>query len=69
MGWHKPCGCLGNLTDALGISPETADTVAKVLLAYLLIGSYALLVWEWRKHRKNVALGQTKLDSATTVGP
>jgi len=24
MGWKKPCGCLGNLTDALHLSPQTA---------------------------------------------
>ena len=44
MGWKKPCSCLGNLTDALHISPQTADNIMKVLLAYLLIGSYGLLL-------------------------
>ena len=43
MDWKSPCGCLGNLTDALGIAPQTADNIMKVLLAYLLIGSYGLL--------------------------
>ena len=47
MGWHRPCGCLGNLTDLLGISPHTADTIMKGVLAYLLIGSYGLLLWQW----------------------
>jgi len=51
MGWKKPCSCLGNLADTLGISPQTADHLIKVLLAYLLIGSYGLLIWEWRKRR------------------
>jgi hypothetical protein len=51
MGWKKPCGCLGNLTDDLHISPHTADIIIKVLLAYLLIGSYGLLIWEWRGRR------------------
>lgn len=51
MGWKKPCGCLGNLTDVLHISPHTADIIIKVLLAYLLIGSYGLLIWEWRQRR------------------
>jgi hypothetical protein len=54
MGWRKPCGCLGNITDALGITPQTADHMVKVLLAYLLIGSYGLLIWEWRRRRKTV---------------
>jgi hypothetical protein len=44
MNWHRPCSCLGNLTDALHISPQTADNIMKVLLAYLLVGSYGLLV-------------------------
>ena len=52
MDWKAPCGCLGNLTDALGIAPQTADNIMKVLLAYLLIGSYGLLIWQWRQSRK-----------------
>lgn len=51
IGWHKPCSCLGNLTDALHISPQTADNIMKVVLAYLLIGSYGLLFWHWRQAR------------------
>jgi hypothetical protein len=51
MDWKAPCGCLGNLTDALHISPQTADNIMKVLLAYLLIGSYGLLIWQWRQHK------------------
>jgi hypothetical protein len=52
MDWHRPCNCLGNLTDALHISPQAADNVMKVLLAYLLIGSYALLSWHWRQKQR-----------------
>jgi len=52
MGWHRPCGCLGNLTDLLGIAPHTADTIMKLVLAYLLIGSYGLLLWQWRQNRR-----------------
>ena len=52
MGWKKPCSCLGNLTDALHISPQTADNIMKMLLAYLLIGSYGLLVWQWKQTRR-----------------
>ncbi len=39
MDWHKPCGCLGGLADALHLRPETADTLIKGLLAWLLVGS------------------------------
>jgi hypothetical protein len=45
IGEHKPCGCLGNLTDALGISVESADWALKAILLYLLIGSYVFLFW------------------------
>ena len=50
VGYQKPCSCLGNLTDVLHIPPQTADTVMKIILAYLLIGSYAILFCR----RKNV---------------
>jgi hypothetical protein len=47
LDWHSPCPCLGNLTDALHLSPEISNDLAKILLAYLLIGSYSLMVF-WR---------------------
>lgn len=52
MGWKKPCSCLGNLTDALHISPETADNIMKAILTYLLIGSYGLLIWQWKEGKR-----------------
>lgn len=54
MDWHRPCSCLGNLTDAIHISPQIADGFMKVILGYLLIGSYGLLAWQWWRHRKGV---------------
>jgi hypothetical protein len=44
IDYRRPCGCLGNLTDALHIPPRAADTAAKVLLAYLLAGSYFMML-------------------------
>ena len=52
LKWPHPCPCLGNLTDALHISPQLADNSMKGVLAYLLIGSYATLFWLWRQHGK-----------------
>ena len=52
VGYHKPCSCLGNLTDELHISPQTADVAMKIILVYLLIGSYSTLFWLWRQHRQ-----------------
>jgi hypothetical protein len=49
VGWHKPCGCLGTFTEALHMSPQTADTIMKFVLGYLLAGSYACLLACWRK--------------------
>jgi hypothetical protein len=43
---------MGSLTDTLHISPVVADNIMKVVLAYLLIGSYVTLFWLWRQHGK-----------------
>ena len=56
------CKCLGNLTDALHISPELAGTIAKTILAYLLVGSYAILFWVWRSAPKTF-LSQSSQDA------
>jgi hypothetical protein len=51
VGYHKPCSCMGSLTEMLHIDLGTADTIMKVILAYLLIGSYGILFWQWRQKR------------------
>jgi hypothetical protein len=51
IGWHRPCGCMGSLSDMLHISPRAADNIMKVVLAYLLVGSCAILLWQWRRER------------------
>ena len=55
IGWHKPCSCMGNLIDFLHIPPQTADTAMKIILAYMLFGSYGTLFWLWRQNRKAVS--------------
>jgi hypothetical protein len=52
VGYYKPCNCLGNLTDMLHISPQTADAAMKIVLGYLLVGSYATLFWLWKEKRE-----------------
>lgn len=47
--WESPCPCLGNLTDLLRLPPNLADNIMNAVLAYLLIGSYALLFQQWRQ--------------------
>jgi hypothetical protein len=44
IGAKLPCGCLGVLTEALGITPKTADLWMKGVLAYLLLGAAFFLV-------------------------
>jgi cbb3-type cytochrome oxidase subunit 3 len=44
------------MTSELHISSAFADTIMKIILAYLLIGSYAALFWLfWRQRRKVVS--------------
>lgn len=43
VDWQRPCGCLGNLTDVLGMSPQAAEWLSVGLLGFLLIGSYTFL--------------------------
>jgi amino acid permease len=55
MHWQRPCPCLGYLPQALHLAPWMADLTLKVLMAYLFIGSYALLFRRWRLRRAQVA--------------
>jgi hypothetical protein len=57
-GWHKPCACLGNLTDALHVSPGAADIAMKIVLGYMFAGSYAILFLTWLQKRKASSLAQ-----------
>ena len=66
VGYHRPCSCMGNLTDALRIPPQTADTAMKIILAYLLIGSYATLFWLWRQRGKTQ--GRMQNDEVKSAG-
>jgi hypothetical protein len=56
VGYQKPCSCLGNLTDALHISPGIAEAVIKCCLIYMLVGSYGLLALTIRGNRADILL-------------
>lgn len=62
VGYIKPCPCLGSLTKELHVSPQVADSAMKAVLVYLLIGSYASLLWLWMQSR------QTRITATTSVG-
>jgi len=66
-GYRKPCPCLGNLTDVLHISPQTADTAMKIILGYLLVGSYATLFWLWKTNRRSFLLGPASAQAVKSV--
>ena len=51
-GYKGTCDCLGNLIQALHLTHKEADFIAKGILAYLLVGSYILLVMEWRSRTR-----------------
>lgn len=51
LDYAKPCNCLGSLTDAIGIPAGLANVMMEIVLGYLLVGSYAALVWLWRSKR------------------
>ena len=44
LKYDKPCPCLGNLTGALGISPDLAASLMTGLFWYLFFGSYVILL-------------------------
>jgi hypothetical protein len=51
IGWHHPCACMGSLAGMLHLSDQAGDNIMKGVLVYLLIGSYGMLLWEWRRRR------------------
>jgi hypothetical protein len=52
LGWHHPCACMGSLAGMLHLSDQAADNIMKGVLAYLLIGSYGILLWQRRAARR-----------------
>jgi hypothetical protein len=66
IGWNHPCGCMGSLAGMLHLSDRAADNIMKGVLAYLLIGSYGILLWEWRRGRA-VAVSVKREEEAALV--
>ena len=46
VGWHEPCGCLGNAPVWFGLTPRILDFVMRSVLAVLLFGSFSLLAMQ-----------------------
>jgi hypothetical protein len=47
VGWQHPCPCLGALAQGLHLSDVAADRLMQAVLAFLLLGSYSLLLRTW----------------------
>jgi hypothetical protein len=65
IGYARPCTCLGNLTDALHLSPAAANSIMVLILAYLFVGSYGSLVWLWtgrKQIRIAIAIGSISVN-------
>ncbi len=53
IDYQKPCSCLGHLTGVSHIPSETADSIMKTILVYLLTGSFlALFCREKQKNKQ-----------------
>lgn len=52
VGYHGHCPCLGNVTDALHLSPFVVDWTMRFIVLYLLAGSYTTLCWHLQRMRK-----------------
>lgn len=68
IGWHRACACLGNLTDAIHISPQRADDAMKGVLAYLFFGSYVFLFHQWWKRKAEGRMQSNEIKPETKVG-
>jgi hypothetical protein len=52
MFWLHPgklCPCLGNVTDKLGLRPQTANRLLEAVIVYMLVGSALFLIRGWRR--------------------
>jgi hypothetical protein len=55
LGPREICGCLGTLTDRIGVPPQMADLAMKVVLAYLFVGSWGIfLLSRYKGDRRHI---------------
>jgi hypothetical protein len=69
VGWHHPCSCMGSLTTPLHLSDQLADNIMKGVLAFMLSGSYLLLLKQRREARANRDQSQKARFSKMQAGP
>ena len=56
IDWHRPCHCLGHLTELLHMRPQMADNMMKAVLLFLLVGSYAGVISFWRQSQTTLGV-------------
>jgi hypothetical protein len=52
VGYVKPCSCLGSMTTTIHISPETANNIMKIIMLYLMIGSYTAVYFLLKQSKR-----------------
>jgi len=56
LHYHKPCNCLGSMTQVLHIPQQIADMGIRIVLIYLFVGSYGILFWLWRQRKTKACI-------------
>lgn len=56
----KPCPCLGTLTERLAVKPSTIDSVLKLIIAYIFIGSACCLISDWLRGKQSAHIEVTE---------
>src|ERR1035437_4880545 len=62
-GCHDLTGFLGSFSYAFGIPAKAANMMADLAFAYLLMGSCAALLWQWRRSSKNPSIHQSIIET------
>jgi hypothetical protein len=58
---------MGSLTEALHLAPKTSDLIMKIILCYLLVGSYASLLWLWKEKQETRITSPSSVEATNSV--
>ncbi len=68
FGGHSLGGYLGSFSDAFGVSAATAGIMAEATLAYLVLGSYFMLIGLWLQNRQAASEDYLKISCPSCRG-
>jgi hypothetical protein len=60
VGWKMPCPCLGNFVEILHVPPMIANLIMKIVIIYMLVGSYSHLLRHWLTDRNGIKPADVK---------